>query len=106
MKKLLAIFFLLIFSCQVLPVKAIGKILAKNQLTEEVRHDSDNDDLAKDDLGKITKFDDDLFDEHHSFQSMASRMFFDKVLSYIIHQTEALPDDRASDIQSPPPDMA
>ncbi len=36
MKKLLAILFLTIFAFQVLPVKAIGKILWDGQMTEEV----------------------------------------------------------------------
>lgn len=36
MKTLLASFFLLIFSLQVLPVKEIGKILFKQMMTEEI----------------------------------------------------------------------
>lgn len=36
MKKLLAIIFLAIFTFQILPVKAIGKLLCSNQMTEEV----------------------------------------------------------------------
>lgn len=36
MKKFLAIIFLTIFAFQVLPVKAIGKILWDGQMTEEV----------------------------------------------------------------------
>jgi len=36
MKKFLAIIFLTIFAFQVLPIKAIGKILASGQMTEEV----------------------------------------------------------------------
>ncbi len=36
MKKFLAILFLTIFTFQILPVKAIGKILWDSQLTEEV----------------------------------------------------------------------
>jgi len=40
MRKLLAILFLSIFAFQVLPVKAIGKILCSNQMTEEVQEHS------------------------------------------------------------------
>lgn len=36
MRKVLAILFLCIFVFQVLPVKAIGKMLCSNQMTEEV----------------------------------------------------------------------
>lgn len=36
MKKLLAILFLTIFTFQILPVRAIGKILWNSQMTEEV----------------------------------------------------------------------
>jgi hypothetical protein len=38
MRKFIAIIFLTIFSIQLLPVKAIGKMLWNNQMTEEV-HD-------------------------------------------------------------------
>ncbi|MBL7692784.1 MAG: hypothetical protein JNM41_14420 [Flavipsychrobacter sp.] len=49
MKKVLACIFLIIFSIQCLPVKAIGKILAKSQLTEEVKQDCNSEDLVDDD---------------------------------------------------------
>lgn len=37
MRKLLSIIFLAIFTFQILPVKAIGKLLCSNQMTEEVQ---------------------------------------------------------------------
>lgn len=49
MKQVLAYIFLIIFSLQCLPVKTIGKILAKNQLTEEVKQDCNSEDLVDDD---------------------------------------------------------
>ncbi len=36
MRKFLSILFLAIFSFQILPIKAIGKLLCSNQMTEEV----------------------------------------------------------------------
>ncbi|MBE2289430.1 MAG: hypothetical protein IAE95_07745 [Chitinophagaceae bacterium] len=49
MKQVLAYIFLIIFSFQCLPVKAIGKVLAKNQLNEEVKQDCNSEDLVDDD---------------------------------------------------------
>lgn len=43
MKQAIALFFLFIFSFQVLPAKALGKLIAKAQMTEEVKHSCDND---------------------------------------------------------------
>lgn len=43
MKHALALFFLFIFSFQVLPAKALGKLIAKAQMTEEVKQSCDND---------------------------------------------------------------
>lgn len=40
MRKLLAIFCLAIFSFQIIPVKALGKLLASGQMTEEIHNDN------------------------------------------------------------------
>lgn len=40
MKKFIAVIFLTIFTMQLLPIKAIGKLLCSNQMTEEVHEES------------------------------------------------------------------
>jgi hypothetical protein len=48
-KQVLAYIFLIIFSLQCLPVRVIGKILVKNQLTKEVKQDCNSEDIVDDD---------------------------------------------------------
>ena len=43
MRAWISLFFLFIFSFQVLPVRALGKMIAKAQMTEEVKGDCDDD---------------------------------------------------------------
>jgi hypothetical protein len=43
MRACIALLFLFIFSFQVLPVRALGKMIAKAQMTEEVKGDCDDD---------------------------------------------------------------
>lgn len=50
MRACISLFFLFIFSFQVLPVRALGKMIAKAQMTEEVKGDcDDNADNGADD---------------------------------------------------------
>lgn len=51
MRGFIALFFLLVFSFQVLPLKALGKLLARAQMTEEVKHSCEKDDCGGDDTG-------------------------------------------------------
>ena len=53
MRGFIALFFLMVFSFQVLPLKALGRLLAKAQMTEEVKHscDKDDDGCSGDDIG-------------------------------------------------------
>lgn len=57
MKQLVALFFLIVFSFQVVPVKALGRLIAKAQMTEEVKGscDSDDDGGCADDNTKDSK---------------------------------------------------
>ncbi|PZF71990.1 hypothetical protein DN068_15255 [Taibaiella soli] len=99
MRQHLAMFFLLIFSFQVLPVKEIGKLLFKSTTTEEIHegHADDGPDL------KIKKEGDPF---HVSFMDMTStaraKEFTAKVL-LVIHRTASLPDYHIPDILTPPP---
>lgn len=99
MRKLLAIFLLIIFTVQVIPIRMIGKMLGNNQNTEEVQDDDD----GETDAFKITK----LGGEHilpyqPDFTMCASR--FGNRIKTIIHINEALPTVHAADVLSPPPD--
>jgi len=102
-KRLLAYFFLVIFSFQALPVKAIGKIIAKRQMTEEVKNDCDGDDDASDDSK-----DDDLetlkeacLHKHYN-TAIAGRTLALSTYLYR-HGEEDLPNSHVKDIHCPPP---
>ena len=96
MKKLLAIVFLVIFSFQVVPVKALGKLLSKGQTEEEVKKDCDSGDDC-DNAGKYL----DLI--HHTANTFTATTFMvvDKVA--IWHYADVLPVSHVADIPSPPP---
>lgn len=100
MKRLLAYFFIIIFSTQALPIKAIGKILAKNQLTEEVKNDCDDDADDIDDDG--TEFLPDLYLEHNAFSFSESPAITGHV-SPVMHAEDRLPNSHVLDIVCPPP---
>jgi hypothetical protein len=91
---------LIIFSFQVAPVKALGKLLAKAQTTEEVHNDgSDN----SEDDGSMSKFND-LYLSYHYPDVAAQTLYFKNKISGIIHRADALPATLVADVQSPPPD--
>ncbi len=107
MRNVAAIFFLLIFSFQVLPIKAIGKLLAKNQMTEEVKQDcSDTDDDNKEDSkegkddNKEGKYND-LFHNIHAATPIGDLAIKKKVISN--HGSDDLPNSYVEDIICPPP---
>jgi hypothetical protein len=102
MRKFLAIIFLVIFSCQILPLKAIGKLLAKAQTTEEVQHDGGN----SDDGGGLKggKFADDFFMLSYGSDVAAQTVYFESKISAIIHSADKLPPSWVGDTLSPPPD--
>ena len=98
MRKLLAILFLLVFSMQVLPVKAIGKLLSKGQTEEEVKHSCDGCD--KDDLSNGGKFMD-LID--HSYENFTTERFVALIKVPKRYYAVDLPIGHIDDIPSPPP---
>ncbi len=104
MRKLLAIFFLTVFSFQVLPLKVIGKLLNSGQNTEEVHNDDAPEDGAG---GKLAKFGDDLLVFHQDAPDLfASRQYFDVKVIAFIHREESLPSVHVAEIPSPPPDTS
>jgi hypothetical protein len=96
MRNLAAIFLLLIFTFQMLPVKAIGKLMAKGTQTEEVEDD------GCDDLGVSEKCDEVyLYCSYYEVVFLAnptvSTVFFD--------YNQNLTDAHIRDIHSPPPNL-
>lgn len=99
MRHFLAYVFLIIFSFQVLPVKEIGKILFKAQMTEEIHeagHSSDDGPSAK------LKKDSDFFKlmEH---ENIAIMQYIAATVNTAIHLSDRLPRQHVPDILTPPP---
>lgn len=99
MRQYLAIFFLLIFSFQVLPVKEIGKLLFKSTTTEEI-HESHADDAP--DL-KVKKEGDPFHASFMNIPSSARAKDFTAKVLLVIHRSASLPDYHIPDILTPPP---
>lgn len=98
MRRFLALIFLLAFTCQMLPVRAISKMLLKGQLTEEVK-DNDVDD---DDAGTP----DEQYDRHFFYTIMHQQQVVavKKVGKIIaISFNDALPRSFVGEIHCPPP---
>lgn len=103
MKKLLAYIFLTIFSFQVLPVKEIGKILFKGQMTEEIHESGHSGDNNNAKLKKGT----DPFRLHNSDTEAIARMqHLSAQICLAILQAESLPMQFIPDIVTPPPNFA
>ncbi len=99
MRFITAIFFLIIFSCQALPVKAIGKLLAKNQ-TEEVKDDCCDEGDDTPDTEKEEKYND-LYCYHDQVTPVTVVSTTRKVT--VFHTSDHLPDMHVKDIHCPPP---
>ncbi|XZF13805.1 hypothetical protein ACTHGU_18645 [Chitinophagaceae bacterium MMS25-I14] len=99
MRHVLAIFFLTIFSFQVLPVKEIGKLLFKSQTTEEVHEDTC--DTAPD--IKVKKEGDPFHPVFFENIPLARVQNLTARIALVIHRTSELPDYHIPDILTPPP---
>lgn len=98
MRKCLAVMFLIIFSFQVIPMKVIGKLLAKGQTEEEVKHSSD--DCKDDGDGKTGKYNDLMSYCHHEF-SVSEPAVKNQV--WEMHRSEDVPAAPVTEIPCPPP---
>jgi len=103
MKQWLAAIFLIIYSFQVLPVKSIGKLLCKNQATEETQStnltDSDNSE------GKAMKYND--FFPSHSFSSPTyASLALSHKIAVCTHHADVFPLHHVAEIPTPPPNRA
>ena len=103
MKQLFACFLLMVFVFATLPVREIGKLLVKGQMTEEVQ---DHDDCGEDaDCMKVLK-EQDLYVHHvYASHTLPQQIYTQKVAT-AIHCAEALPEHFVSRVQTPPPDRA
>jgi hypothetical protein len=95
-KKIINIFFLLVFTTQILPVKQVGRILFQSSLIEELPEKPPSKSAAG--------FEDDYkhFLSLHAF----SNSIFRNNIPHYIHFSETLPDLMAGDLHTPPPDFS
>ncbi|RYY24359.1 MAG: hypothetical protein EOO04_13160 [Chitinophagaceae bacterium] len=105
MKHLIAYIFLMIFSFQVLPVKELGKILFKNQITEEEVHGYKGHEDGKS-LKQKLDGGDPYQNADESFQCFARAKFLTNRISTALHAADKLPRNHVPDIVTPPPDAA
>lgn len=101
MKHVIAYIFLVIFSFQMLPVKEIGKILFKGQITEEEAHTCG----AKGDNGnsQLAKYNEFLESGFANDEHLSRIAFYNKSLSVAFSIAEKLPMGFIPDIPTPPP---
>lgn len=103
MKHFVAYIFLIIFSFQVLPVKELGKVLFKGQMTEEVHESCDadcSDDCPTSKVKKESEFNKILCIAN---ESIALQSYINTQLHTATHKTECLPKHFVADITTPPP---
>lgn len=96
MRKVISIFFVLIFIMQILPVRQVGRILFQASMIEE---------LPEKGASKATTG---LEDHSKAFLVCGNNLnvlFRDDTHASYIHHSETLPVLRASDVQTPPPDF-
>ncbi|MCW3121883.1 MAG: hypothetical protein JWQ38_1375 [Flavipsychrobacter sp.] len=86
--------FIIIFSFQVLPVRVLGKLLAKGQTEEEVKN-SDSDD--SDNAAKYLDF---LSCNSLKFSSSCVT---EKPVGFVVNTSDDVPASYVSEILSPPP---
>ena len=103
MKKFIAFIFLIVFLFSVLPVREIGKLLGKQQTTEEVHNDdapAGDDDFA----GKVKK-EIDPFTETGYYTEADVLESYNHKIQVAIHGTSVLPDHFIPSIPTPPPNI-
>ena len=94
-KKIITIFFLLLFTTQLLPIKQIGQLIAGATMTEE---------LPGTGHSSTAKFIDSKW-LHGSFNTGNMNALANSSQSCYIHFSETLPCHLASDVQTPPPNI-
>jgi hypothetical protein len=95
-KKVINIFFLLVFTTQLIPVKQVGRILFQATMVEELPEKTPSKSSAG--------FEDDY--KHFTSLQVYSNPFNYNNQSLYIHFSETLPGLMAGDVHSPPPDFS
>jgi len=101
-KKWIAYIFIAIFSMQILPVKEIGKILFKGQITEEEVHGYSGVGEGDEQI-KLKKEGDPLLHKNAFFQDHARVTFLTHEITTAIQLADHIPDFHVADIFTPPP---
>src|SRR3954462_4379199 len=96
--RVISFFLTLLIAVQMLPVKQIGKVLASNQWTEELPHDSDE--AGKDASVKFSH----PYLPPANYTTTFSFAFDSKAIAYI-HFSEQIPSNHSTEIVAPPPDF-
>jgi hypothetical protein len=99
-KRILAIFFLFIFTLQVMPAKAIGKLMSKAQTEDTGKQTCDCDD--DDDAGFVTQYDAII---NHAFNCVSFTGPTITMCAANRHYTDDLLSDHVTDIPCPPPNF-
>ena len=94
--KIIALFFGLLMTLQMLPITQIGQMLSTNQWTEELPHNATDHSAKAEDNSHPNYFPPD-----HSYNlSLIAEV---KALAYL-HASEQIPSNHSTDVVSPPPD--
>lgn len=102
MKQWISFILILLFSFQVLPVKELGKIFIKKNLTEQVQDETDGSSDATKKLNE--KELDKLF--VHAPTLRLTAMFTEELVKVALHNLPLFEDHFHPDISTPPPDVA
>jgi hypothetical protein len=95
LKKIIALFCLVVVSIQVMPVRQIGAMLFNNQFTEEITHTADCG--KKLPLHKST--------DNYLFASMRAALKISTTNGYSIYAQEGLVKQHVAEVQTPPPNI-
>jgi hypothetical protein len=102
MKQWLAYLCILLFSLQVMPIKEIGAVLMKGQITEE--ESCCGADAAEDGPSKLKKHSADPIWANHGEQSNARLQFLTRLVRIALSHASCRSQDFTADILTPPPE--
>ena len=100
MRQWLAILFFIIFSLQVLPVKAIGKLMVKAQTEEDAKHNDADDD--SDDVPAINYSD---IINHHPVFILSAPVYNAQEAIFTEYYKDGILPSYIAEIPSPPPNL-
>jgi hypothetical protein len=95
-RKIVNIFFLFVFTTQVLPIQQVGRILFQASMVEELPEKTPSKSAAG--------LEDDY--KHFAFHSGTNSILKNNTQPLYLHFSETLPSLMAGDIHTPPPDFS